>query len=98
MTFGMYALLFVVPLYFQTVRGSSPFIAGLELLPMSVSFVVVSQLAGFFINRLGPRVVMTVGMACMGLGALALAAISFSPRDRRERTAASCPSVCEKTV
>ena len=23
---------------------------------------------------------------------------SFSPRDRRERTAASCPSVCEKTV
>jgi len=42
MTFGMYALLFIMPLYFQTVRGSSPFIAGLELLPMSVSFVVVS--------------------------------------------------------
>ena len=76
MTFGMYALLFIMPLYFQTVRGSSPFVAGLELLPMSVSFVVVSQLAGFFTNRLGPRVVMTVGMACMGLGALALAAIT----------------------
>ena len=76
MTFGMYALLFIMPLYFQTVRGSSPFIAGLELLPMSVSFVVVSQLAGFFSNWLGPRVVMTVGMACMGLGALALAAIT----------------------
>jgi EmrB/QacA subfamily drug resistance transporter len=76
MTFGMYALLFIMPLYFQTVRGSSPFTAGLELLPMSVSFVVVSQLVGFFTNRFGPRVVMTAGMACMGLGALALAAIT----------------------
>jgi EmrB/QacA subfamily drug resistance transporter len=76
MTFGMYALLFIMPLYFQTVRGSTPFIAGLELLPMSVSFVVVSQLAGFLTNRFGPRVVMTAGMACMGLGALALAAVA----------------------
>jgi EmrB/QacA subfamily drug resistance transporter len=73
MTFGMYALLFIVPLYFQTVRGATPFIAGLELLPMSVSFVVVSQLVGHLTNNLGPRIVMTAGMACMGLGALAIA-------------------------
>ena len=76
MTFGMYALLFIMPLYFQTVRGSSPFIAGLELLPMSVSFVVVSQSVGYLANRLGPRVVMTVGMVSMGFGALALACIT----------------------
>jgi hypothetical protein len=25
MTFGMYALLFLMPLYFQTIRGDSPF-------------------------------------------------------------------------
>ncbi len=75
MTFGMYALLFIMPLYFQTVRGDSPFVAGLELLPMSISFVVVSQNVGHLSNRLGPRLVMTAGMACMGLGALALASI-----------------------
>jgi predicted MFS family arabinose efflux permease len=78
MTFGMYALLFVMPLYFQTVRGASPFIAGLELLPMPVSFFVVSQNVGHLNNRLGPRIVMTVGMSCMGIGALALAFISES--------------------
>ncbi|HEY6701282.1 MAG TPA: MFS transporter [Pseudolabrys sp.] len=77
MTFGMYALLFIMPLYFQTVRGSSPFVAGLELLPMSVSFAVVSQFVGYFTNRLGPRTIMTAGMACMGFGALALAGISM---------------------
>lgn len=75
MTFGMYALLFIMPLYFQTVRGATPFMAGLELLPMSVSFVIVSQLGGHLNNRLGPRVVMTAGMACMGMGALLLAFI-----------------------
>jgi len=76
MTFGMYALLFIMPLYFQTMRGGSPLIAGLELLPLSVSFVLMSQSVGYFANRLGPRVVMTLGMACMGFGALALALIT----------------------
>jgi len=75
MTFGMYALLFIMPLYFQTVRGASPLITGLELLPMSVAFVIVSQSVGYAANALGPRIVMTAGMAFMGLGALALAFI-----------------------
>jgi MFS transporter, DHA2 family, methylenomycin A resistance protein len=76
MTFGIYALLFVMPLYFQTVRGASPFTAGLELLPMPISFFVVSQLAGHLNRQLGPRVLMTAGMACMGAGALSLAFIN----------------------
>jgi EmrB/QacA subfamily drug resistance transporter len=76
MTFGMYALLFIMPLYFQTMRGASPLIAGFELLPMSVSFVIVSQLVGHLTNNLGPRIVMTAGMACMGVGALMLSRIA----------------------
>ena len=76
MTFGMYALLFLLPLYLQTVRGASPFVAGLELLPLSVSFVVVSQLVGHLNNWFGPRSVMTAGMVCMGIGAMLLAFIS----------------------
>lgn len=78
MTFGMYALLFIMPLYLQTVRGASPFVAGLELLPLSVSFVVMSQLVGHLNNRFGPRLVMTSGMACMGIGALLLAFIGHA--------------------
>jgi DHA2 family methylenomycin A resistance protein-like MFS transporter len=75
MTFGMYALLFLMPLYFQTIRGASAFMAGLQMLPMSVSFVVVSQLTGHMSNAVGPRMIMTGGMACMGLGAILLAFI-----------------------
>jgi EmrB/QacA subfamily drug resistance transporter len=76
MTFGMYALLFIMPLYFQSVRGDTPFTAGLALLPMSVSFVIVSQLVGLLTNRFGPRIVMTIGMACMGAGALWLSRLT----------------------
>jgi EmrB/QacA subfamily drug resistance transporter len=73
MTFGMYALLFLMPLYFQTMRGNSALWAGLQMLPLSVSFVLVSQLTGTISNAVGPRMLMTGGMACMGIGALMLA-------------------------
>lgn len=75
MTFGIYALLFIMPLYFQIVRAASPFIAGLELLPMPAMLMATSQSVGYINNRFGPRLVMTAGMSCMGLGALALAFI-----------------------
>jgi hypothetical protein len=50
MMFGMYAMLFLTPLYLQSVRGSSALLAGIQLSPMSVAFLVVSQLSGGFAN------------------------------------------------
>jgi DHA2 family methylenomycin A resistance protein-like MFS transporter len=75
MTFGMYAMLFLTPLYLQSARGVSALVAGLELLPMSVTFVVISQLSGKITNEFGPRVPMTAGMAMMGIGLFMLALI-----------------------
>ena len=76
MTFGMYALLFLVPLYFQNVRGEGPLMAGVRLLPLSIAFVGVSQLSGRIVPAIGMRAAMAAGMAAMGAGALALAFIS----------------------
>jgi DHA2 family methylenomycin A resistance protein-like MFS transporter len=73
MTFGMYAMLFLTPLYLQSVRGVSALTAGLELLPMSLAFVIVAQLSGWLTNRLGPRVMTVGGMSGMGIGMLMLA-------------------------
>jgi len=78
MTFGMYAMLFLTPLYLQSARGVSAPVAGLELLPMSVTFLVVSQLSGKIANEFGPRVPMTAGMAMMGTGLFMLALISVN--------------------
>ena len=73
MTFGMYAMLFLTPLYLQSGRGDTAILAGVELLPMSVAFVVVSQLSGKIANAFGPRLPMTAGMAMMGAGLFLLA-------------------------
>jgi EmrB/QacA subfamily drug resistance transporter len=78
MTFGAYAMLFLTPLYFQTVRGASALHAAVALLPMSLSFIVTSQLSGPVANKLGPRVPMTTGMTLMGVGLLMLALIPLN--------------------
>jgi predicted MFS family arabinose efflux permease len=68
MTFGMYAMLFLMPLYLQTVHGSSAPIVGLQMLPMSVAFFAVSQWSGSLVAWVGARAMMTTGMAAMGPG------------------------------
>ena len=78
MTFGMYAMLFLTPLYLQTVRGTSAFMAAMELLPMSVAFFAVSQGSGWVVDRFGARVAMTAGMFFMGAGLMMLLGITPS--------------------
>jgi EmrB/QacA subfamily drug resistance transporter len=74
MTFGMYAMLFLTPLYLQAITGASAFVAGLELMPISLMFVVVSQCSGALMNRFGARAMLVGGTGCMGGGLLLLAA------------------------
>jgi EmrB/QacA subfamily drug resistance transporter len=78
MTFGMYGLLFVLPLYLQAVRGQAATLAGIELLPMSLTFFLVSPVAGTVATKLGPRILVTVGMALTGAGVFVLAGLSQS--------------------
>jgi hypothetical protein len=70
MTFGMYALIFLLPLYFQTLLGDGAFRAGVRLLPLSVAFVLVSQRNGRIVQAIGERATMAGGMAAMGVGEL----------------------------
>jgi MFS family permease len=76
MTFGMYSMLFLMPLYFQSITGASAFVAGMELLPISIAFVVVSQKSGALMHRFGARAMLVGGMGFMGAGLLALTQIS----------------------
>src|SRR6185369_10057831 len=76
MTFGMYAMMFLTPLYLQSIGGASAFVAGLELVPMSLVFVIVSQWSGALMKRIGARLMMFGGMGLMGTGLLLLTPIS----------------------
>ncbi len=75
MTFGMYSMMFLTPLYLQTVVHTSALVTGLALMPMSVVFMVVSQCSGWLMKRFGARAMMAAGMGGMGSGLLILLAV-----------------------
>jgi len=76
MTFGMYGLLFTLPLYLQAERGATAAQAGIALLPMSLTFFGVSFLAGRLATTLGPRILVSSGMTLTACSLFALAGLS----------------------
>jgi EmrB/QacA subfamily drug resistance transporter len=73
MTFGMYGVLFVVPLAWQQSGVLSASWSGLALLPMSLPFVALSHKSGAWTTRFGARAMMGAGMALIASGIAALA-------------------------
>jgi MFS family permease len=61
---------FFMTLYQQNVHNFSAVRTGLALLPMVVTMMIFSPISGAFINRLGPRRMISAGMIITGLGTL----------------------------
>jgi EmrB/QacA subfamily drug resistance transporter len=76
MTFGFYTLLFIFPLYLQALRGNSAVVAGLKLLPLSLTFFLMSPVAGMLLPRVGARALITLGLGLFGVGLWGLALFS----------------------
>ncbi|ROS43386.1 DHA2 family methylenomycin A resistance protein-like MFS transporter [Amycolatopsis thermoflava] len=74
--FAVYGGMFMLSLYFQHARGAGPFLAGLELLPMTIWFplgnLVYSRIAG----RIPNGVLLTVFLLVAGVASLAMAGMS----------------------
>ncbi len=69
---GFYGQLFAYSLYLQQVRGDSPLIAGLSLLPEAVAVPVAAVLSGRLTSHRGPRVTMITGLLLGAAGLLGL--------------------------
>jgi MFS family permease len=63
---GVVFFLFVVTL--QVVAGYSPIAAGASLVPATILMLLLSARAGALAQRIGPRILMTVGLAVAALG------------------------------
>jgi MFS family permease len=74
MTFGMYGVIFLMPLVWQTTGRLDAVGAGLALLPMALVFVAVSPFSGSLRTRFGTRLVTAGGVAIIGAGLLTVAA------------------------
>lgn len=67
---GMSGILFILPLFFQQLRGLSAHMAGLALLPMMIPMAFNPIFAGRIVGRIGARIPMTIGFSLAALGTL----------------------------
>jgi MFS family permease len=73
MTFGMYGVLFLLPLTWQSAGRLDAVSAGLALMPSALTFILVSPFSGALMGRLGTRVMTAGGLAVIGSGLLLIA-------------------------
>ena len=78
MTFGMYGVLFLLPLTWQNAGTLDPIGAGLALMPMALVFVLVSPFSGALAGKLGDRFMTGGGVATIGCGLLLIGTTSPS--------------------
>jgi EmrB/QacA subfamily drug resistance transporter len=73
MTFGMYGLIFLVPLVWQSSGRMDAVRAGIALLPMALVFVIVSPLSGALVRMAGRRLMAAGGVFVIGCGLILVA-------------------------
>ncbi|WP_193090701.1 MFS transporter [Advenella sp. FME57] len=73
MTFGMYGLLFLLPLMWQSAGRFTAVNAGVALMPMALVFVIVSAYSGKIVSWLGQRFAISGGVTLIALGLLLIA-------------------------
>jgi len=71
-----WTVMFFQPQYLQDVRGHSPILSGLMILPVTVPMVFISPFSGRLIARFGARRLMTAGMTFGTLGLVVLTQIA----------------------
>lgn len=68
MTFGMYGVLFLLPLFWQASGLLDPLGAGIALMPTAIAFMLVSPCSGKLSARHGASRIAACGLALMGTG------------------------------
>jgi len=73
MTFGIYGMIFLLPLVWQATHVLGPEQAGFALMPCALVFFLVSPRSGHLAQRIGIRAITAGGTATIGIGLLVLA-------------------------
>jgi len=76
--FAMFGVIFLLTQYFQFVLGYTPLEAGIRLLPLAATMMVVAPLSARIVERIGTKVVVSTGLFLSGLGVLSFTQFEVS--------------------
>ena len=76
--FAMFGVIFLLTQYFQFVLGYSPLEAGVRLLPLALTMMVVAPLSARIVERVGTKAVVSTGLLLSGLGVLSFVGLEVS--------------------
>ncbi|MGD0854936.1 MAG: DHA2 family efflux MFS transporter permease subunit [Dehalococcoidia bacterium] len=79
-TIGLFSLVFLLPLFLQTLRGLRAFDSGLMTLPQAVGAMITMPLAGRIYDKIGPRIAV-VGLFVTGICSLWLQVLDITTPD-----------------
>jgi Na+/melibiose symporter-like transporter len=74
--FAMFGMTFLITQYFQFVLGYSPLATGVRFLPWAAVIMIGSPLSARLVERLGTKIVVTLGLTLATLGLLSLATLT----------------------
>ena len=60
---GMFGTLFLLPVFLQNLLGWPALKSGVAMLPRSLASAVVGPISGWFYNKVGPRILVFIGLA-----------------------------------
>jgi EmrB/QacA subfamily drug resistance transporter len=72
---SIFALFLYLTLYLQNYLGLSPFEAGVRYLPITLASFIAAPIAGALLSRVQARLMLSVGLAGVGLGLLLMGGI-----------------------
>ena len=75
---GFAALAFLMTLYFQLVRGYDPFRAGIALVPLDVTLILIGPISGILSDRHGARGLSTLGLIIAAIGFFVLSTVQVA--------------------
>jgi DHA2 family multidrug resistance protein len=65
---GMFGTLFLLPMFLQNLLGFPAMTSGVAMIPRSIASAVVGPIGGRFYNKIGPRVLVAVGLVLNAYG------------------------------
>jgi len=78
LAFGSFAgLLFILPLFLQTLLGLSALESGLTTFPQAIGMILASQVAGRLYHRIGPRRLVIGGLIALTIVTFPLTGVGF---------------------